>query len=99
MFKFFLQAFYTLSVVHRNNALYNRHKNLQVTNKQATLPPCYHIGGSHIKEQLPIIEANNVTGKEMILGMLQYIWPKVGCFFKPLGAIYLNKIFIYIYIG
>lgn len=41
-------------------------------------PNCYHIGGSHIKESMPVIEANTVTGKEMILGMLQYIWPKVG---------------------
>lgn len=74
----FFQAISTYSV-HHNNALYKRQKILPISNKSEIHPTCYHIGGSHIKEQMPVIEANSVSGKEMILGMLQYIWPKV-CF-------------------
>ncbi|CAH1738653.1 unnamed protein product [Aphis gossypii] len=62
--------------VHHNNVLCNRHKKMQIPNRIATLPTCYHIGGAHVKENLPVIEPNSVTGKDMILGMLQYIWPK-----------------------
>lgn len=63
---------------HHNNVLCNRHKKLRIPNRLSILPTCYHVGGAHIKENLSIIEPNTVTGKDMILGMLQYIWPKVG---------------------
>lgn len=66
---------------YHHNVFSNRHKKLQLSRKSET-HPCYHIGGSHIKENIPVIEAKDVTGKEMILGMLQYIWPKVGAHFK-----------------
>lgn len=49
---------------------------MRIPNRIATLPTCYHIGGAHVKENLSVIEPNSVTGKDMILGMLQYIWPK-----------------------
>ncbi|KAL5244481.1 hypothetical protein ACI65C_011891 [Semiaphis heraclei] len=61
---------------HHNNVLCNRHKKLRIPNRLSILPTCYHVGGAHIKENLSIIEPNTVTGKDMILGMLQYIWPK-----------------------
>lgn len=77
LYYIFFQAISTYSI-HHNNVLYNRHKKLQIPNKLATLPTCYHIGGAHIKENLSVIESNTITGKDMILGMMQYIWPKVG---------------------
>ncbi|VVC39633.1 Hypothetical protein CINCED_3A008716 [Cinara cedri] len=60
---------------YHQNVFYNRQKKLQFAQKLETRL-CYHIGGSHVKENVPIIEAKDITGKEMILGMLQYIWPK-----------------------
>lgn len=75
---FTFQAISTYSVLH-NNILNNRHKKLKPLNRSTTLPTCYHIGGAHIQENLTTVEGKNVTGKEMIFGMLQYIWPKV-CF-------------------
>ncbi|XP_025414077.1 ATP-binding cassette sub-family B member 7, mitochondrial-like isoform X2 [Sipha flava] len=62
--------------VHHNNVLNNHQKKLKPLNRSTILPTCYHIGGAHIQEDLTTVEGKNVTGKEMIFGMLQYIWPK-----------------------
>ncbi|XP_050432614.1 iron-sulfur clusters transporter ABCB7, mitochondrial isoform X2 [Adelges cooleyi] len=70
-----LDAFSTC-LVNCNNAFNNRQKNAHVPKTTSPTTTKYHIGGSHIKESLPVIDAKSITGKEMILGMMQYIWPK-----------------------
>ncbi|XP_050542303.1 iron-sulfur clusters transporter ABCB7, mitochondrial [Daktulosphaira vitifoliae] len=66
---------FSTSLVSCSNVYSNQNKNHTKTNKKNNLT-CYHIGGAHVKESMPVMETSSVTGKEMMMGMLQYIWPK-----------------------